>query len=209
MPGADALTLRLPAEPATPSLVRRRVRGWLEVHQWPDDAVDDVVLAVHEAVANVVDHAYAPGVDGQVVLTATLVPDGRERRVRIVVQDSGRWRSPPADPGYRGRGLQMVRSCMDVVDIRRGTDSRGGTDLVMLTPAVAAAPGRRVLAAGVRRSDPGLLGRVRRMRARARFVAGLAVRLLAAARRLRARRRRGSPPPAPQSSQHPAGLQAR
>jgi hypothetical protein len=163
---------------------------------------------VHEAVANVVDHAYAPGVDGQVVLTATLVPDGRERRVRIVVQDNGRWRSPPADPGYRGRGLQMVRSCMDVVDIRPSTDSRGGTDLVMLTAAVATAPGRRVLAAGVRRSDPGLRGRVRRVRARARFVAGLAARLIAVARRLRARRRRGSPPPTPRGWQHPAGMRA-
>jgi serine/threonine-protein kinase RsbW len=132
--------MHLPAEPTTPSVVRARFRKWLEGHGWPADAVDDVILAVHEAVANVIDHAYPAGYTGDVALTATLLADGRGRqRVRIVVRDRGRWRTPPTDPGYRGRGLQMVRSCMEDLEILPGIHSRDGTEITMLSASVAPA----------------------------------------------------------------------
>jgi hypothetical protein len=39
--------MHLLAESTTPSVVRAGVRKWLKDHGWPDDAVDDVILAVH------------------------------------------------------------------------------------------------------------------------------------------------------------------
>jgi serine/threonine-protein kinase RsbW len=140
-PVVDKLTMHLFAEPTTPPVVRARIRKWLEGHGWPADAVDDVVLAVHEAVANVIDHAYPAGLMGDVAVTATLLADGGHRRVRIVVRDRGRWRSPPTDPGYRGRGLQMVRSCMEDVEILPGMHSRDGTEITMVSISVTPAAG--------------------------------------------------------------------
>ena len=133
--------MHLLAEPTAPSAVRARFRKWLNGHGWPDDAVDDVILAVHEAVANVIDHAYPAGYTGDVAVTATLLADSARRRVRVVVRDRGRWRSPPADPGNRGRGLQMVRSCMEDVEILPGTHSRDGTEITMLSASVTPAAG--------------------------------------------------------------------
>lgn len=133
--------MHLLAEPTTPPVVRARFRAWLEGHGWPADAVDDVILAVHEVVANVIDHAYPAGDTGDLAVTATLLADGGRRRVRIVVRDRGRWRSPPVDPGYRGRGLQMVRSCMEDVEILPGIRSRDGTEITMLSASVTPAVG--------------------------------------------------------------------
>ncbi|GAA1180240.1 ATP-binding protein [Pseudonocardia alaniniphila] len=146
-PVVDTLTMHMLAEPTTPSVVRARFRKWLEGHGWPADAVDDVILSVHEAVANVIDHAYPAGYTGDVAVTATLLAEAGRRRVRIVVRDRGRWRSPPTDPGYRGRGLQMVRSCMEDVEILPGVHSRDGTEITMLSAPVTPA-------AGVGRSSP-------------------------------------------------------
>ena len=140
-PVIDTLTMGMLAEPTTPPVVRARFRGWLEGHGWPADAVDDVILAVHEAVANVIDHAYPPGDRGDVAVTAALLADGDHRRVRTVVRDRGRWRAPPTDPGYRGRGLQMVRSCMEDVEILPGMHSRIGTEITMLSSPVTLAVG--------------------------------------------------------------------
>jgi anti-anti-sigma factor len=36
------------------------------------------------------------------------------------VQDWGSWRPPPADPGYRGRGVEFVRHLSDEVTFDRG-----------------------------------------------------------------------------------------
>jgi serine/threonine-protein kinase RsbW len=133
--------MHLLAEPTTPSVVRARFRKWLKRHGWPAAAVDDAIIAVHEAVANVIDHAYPAGYTGDVAVTATLLADGGRRRVRIVVRDRGRWRSPPTDSGYRGRGLQMVRSCMEEVEILPGMHSRDGTEITMLSASITPSPG--------------------------------------------------------------------
>jgi hypothetical protein len=44
--------------------VRRALRCWLCERGWPPDEGDDVVLAVDEAVTNVVAHAYPDGATG-------------------------------------------------------------------------------------------------------------------------------------------------
>ncbi|WP_346277960.1 ATP-binding protein [Pseudonocardia sp.] len=178
-PAENRLSLRLIAEPAAPSVVRGRIRSWLEGHGWPEDAIDDVVLAVHEAVANVVDHAYPPGATGKVAISASVLPDGRRRRrARVVVKDGGNWRPPPADPGYRGRGLQMVRGCMDVVDIHPGTDGRNGTKLTMLTAAVGTTPADAGRHPRLRRLHHDLLDGVHRAQQRTLILACAARRLV-------------------------------
>jgi anti-anti-sigma factor len=83
--------------------------------------VDDVLLAVGEAAANAVEHAYPDGSAGVVEVALERGVGG----VAGTVRDTGAWRPPPDDPGFRGRGLQILRALADDVDVR--TDAGGTT----------------------------------------------------------------------------------
>lgn len=73
----------------------------------PADLIDDLTMAVYEALANVVEHAYHPDHPNPVMrLTARRDQD----QLLIIITDHGRWRPPPGEPGYRGRGLAMMRT---------------------------------------------------------------------------------------------------
>ena len=89
--------------------VRRRVRAWAASAALDPDTTDDLLLAIGEAAANAVEHAYG-GAPGRLRVTATV--EGGER-VAVTVADEGRWRPEPADPGFRGRGLQVLRELGD------------------------------------------------------------------------------------------------
>jgi serine/threonine-protein kinase RsbW len=133
--GEPVLRIMLVADAATPSRVRRRFRGWLDGLGWPREHRDDIILAVDEAAANVVDHAYPGQRAGPMWIVARRLPGGLRghRHVEVTVRDWGRWRPVPADAGYRGRGLAMMRALMHRVDIHC-RDS--GTKIVLRSPAV-------------------------------------------------------------------------
>jgi anti-sigma regulatory factor (Ser/Thr protein kinase) len=132
--------MRLLAVPAAASIVRERLRAWLLGLGWPDAELDDVVLAVHEAVTNSVEHGYAGRDAGEVDVSGARTVGGDGQRVRVVVRDEGRWR-PPGDPGYRGRGITVMRGCMAEVDLDPGPD---GTAVTMLSRPVPTARARAV-----------------------------------------------------------------
>jgi anti-sigma regulatory factor (Ser/Thr protein kinase) len=108
-----AISMVLMADPVSLSVVRERFRVWLADLAWPDEEVDDVVLAVSEAVSNAVEHADAPGFAAEVRVAARefTEPDGG-RRVVVGVSDNRRW--CPRD-SQRGLGLLMIHTCMDDV----------------------------------------------------------------------------------------------
>ena len=112
-----ALRERLPAEPAQLSVMRREVRRWAAAAGLTPDRSDDLLLALGEAAANAVEHAYRDGATGDWTYEVDRDGDGS---VRVVVQDWGSWRPPPADPGFRGRGVAFVHHLADEVDIERG-----------------------------------------------------------------------------------------
>lgn len=108
----------LAAEPAAPSLVRDRLREWLAVHQWPDTEVTDLLIAVSEAVSNVVDHAYPPGVTGNIEINGRVAAlSGGAQLVELTVRDSGRWRPPPGRREYRRRGIPLMRAAVEALVI--------------------------------------------------------------------------------------------
>ena len=112
------LLVDLLADPATLRDVRRRVREWAVSAAVDADTTDDLLLAVGEAAANAVEHAYG-GTPGRLTVHASVV--GGEQ-VAVTVADEGRWRAAPTDPGFRGRGLQLVRELSaGSVEVERGT----------------------------------------------------------------------------------------
>lgn len=141
------LALHLVADTITPSIVRDRLRSWLSALSWPQGQLDDIVLAVSEAVSNAVEHAYPTGADlppGHVDVHAEADSGGRPhwmRRVHCTVHDHGRWRPPPADDENRRRGIPIMRACMDTVTIEMLTDDDGRPAGTKVTMSSAAAPG--------------------------------------------------------------------
>lgn len=93
--------------------IRHRLMAWARGAAVPEDLVADVVLAVNEACANSIEHAYRGHEPGKVRVDAHC--DGAQVRVRIV--DSGSWKVAPADPGNRGRGLLLIRAVTDWLEM--------------------------------------------------------------------------------------------
>src|SRR6202007_79350 len=89
------LLLELPAEPNVLARVRRLMRRWLRERGADDAAVTEITLAVNEACANAIEHAYSPR-PSLFELRASAVGD----EVMIAVRDSGQWRPARAE----GRG---------------------------------------------------------------------------------------------------------
>jgi serine/threonine-protein kinase RsbW len=127
----DVLSMVLMADPVALSVVRQRFRAWLADLCWPRDEVDDIVLAVNEAVSNSVEHADPPGFAAEVRVAARQFTDrDGGRRVVVGVSDNRRWYP---DPTQRGLGLLMIHTCMDDVQCDR---TRDGATMVMTSVRV-------------------------------------------------------------------------
>jgi anti-sigma regulatory factor (Ser/Thr protein kinase) len=96
--------------------VRHQLERWTARTGLSASAAADLVLSSYEALANAAEHAYPSG-PGPVDLVAARTTDGR---VLVTVSDRGRWRPPPADPGFRGRGLPMMKALAHHVQVRQG-----------------------------------------------------------------------------------------
>jgi anti-sigma regulatory factor (Ser/Thr protein kinase)/putative methionine-R-sulfoxide reductase with GAF domain len=116
-PHAGRLDLHFSAVPESLSSMRRSLGAWLAASGANEDEAYDVLLAVGEAAANAVEHAYGP-VEEEFELTA----EARDGDVHVTVADEGHWR--PARGENRGRGILVMREVMDQVDVESG---EGGT----------------------------------------------------------------------------------
>ncbi len=86
----------------------------------------DVALAVSEACANAVIHAYADREPGVLRVTADITPDGLE----IVIADEGRGMAPRSDSPGLGLGLPLMASLTSALELR--VADGGGTEIWMV-----------------------------------------------------------------------------
>lgn len=105
------MNLEMPAEAGEIRRARHVLGAWATQVGLPAATVADLVLATHEALANVADHAY-PTAAGAVSVTAEYTGGD----VLVTVRDQGRW-SPPRPVNGRGRGLLLIRQLADHVDL--------------------------------------------------------------------------------------------
>lgn len=122
----DPADLWFPAVSATAqdlTLLRDEIAVWAARTGLPPDRLAGVRLAVYEAMANVVVHAY-PGRRG----TFTLFARSRAGDVTVTVADHGRWQ-PAARPGLlHGRGLPLIHTLADHATVDKGA---AGTSVTM------------------------------------------------------------------------------
>ncbi|MDT0353114.1 ATP-binding protein [Pseudonocardia charpentierae] len=134
----EYVRLTLPAEPAQLGRLRHAMHEYLRPLPLSRDRRDEVVLAVGEAAANAVEHAYQhqpePGV---IDVTYWVESDA----LCVEIRDQGRWREPPPGPRPRGQGLGLVlmRRFIDCVLIHH--DHRG-TNVLLRHPMRSPAPDR-------------------------------------------------------------------
>lgn len=115
------------ADGHTAARARREFTIWLARDLAAGALLDDLVLAVYEALANAADHAYTPTSAGLVRLLAHRSRDA----VHITVSDRGTWREEPATESFRGRGLSLIRLLVRHVHIESGPT---GTTMHLSTP---------------------------------------------------------------------------
>jgi anti-sigma regulatory factor (Ser/Thr protein kinase) len=117
------LELQVPADGRAPGLVRAELGRWLAAQAWPDEDLEDLVFAVSEAVSNAAEHAYrstgSSEAERVVAVVVTEVIDSSGRRAKAVVDDVGAWRLGTPGQEYRGRGLRMISTLMEAVDVDR------------------------------------------------------------------------------------------
>ena len=118
---AGPLEVVVPARPHVLGSVRRRLRAWLRQRGVADRDIAAITLAASEACANAIEHAYGPD-----EATFELRADRSEETIELEIRDSGSWREPRGTD--RGRGLQLMETYMDAVEVRRGED---GTTVAM------------------------------------------------------------------------------
>jgi anti-sigma regulatory factor (Ser/Thr protein kinase) len=101
---AGPVELRLPAAPSSAAVARRLAARYARVVELGPERTFDLIIAVGEAVANAVEHAYR-GKIGEFVLRLSAC----DEKILGEVQDLGTWREGRPDPD-RGRGLAILRA---------------------------------------------------------------------------------------------------
>ena len=106
---ADRFMSQGPARPQEVGRLRREVAGYAQKLGAPESVVDGVRLAVSEALANVVLHAYVGRAPG--IMSVEAWSDADDLMVRVC--DEGRGLVPRVDSPGLGVGIPLMASVVD------------------------------------------------------------------------------------------------
>jgi anti-sigma regulatory factor (Ser/Thr protein kinase) len=101
----DRFRFAFPGRPEALRTLRREMRAWMGARGLDEGAQHAALLAVGEACANAIEHAYEGREPGEVRVVIDPLDD---RALDVSVRDFGRFKSPSADAD-RGRGSVMIR----------------------------------------------------------------------------------------------------
>ena len=126
----------VPALAENVAALRHAVVALARDHGASDDVQADLAVAVGEACANVVVHAYPPGDTGPLIVHASV--SRRRRELVVSIADLGQGMTPRPDSPGLGLGLPLIANLATKLEIREGPNG-AGTEVVMAFPL---APGR-------------------------------------------------------------------
>lgn len=119
------LEISLPARPENVAVIRHVLGGVGDALGLQPELLSDVKLAVSEACANAVVHAYPRGAAGLLDLELS----AGARRLDIVVRDHGSGMMPRGDSPGLGVGLPLMASLSESLELSNRAD--GGTEVRM------------------------------------------------------------------------------
>jgi serine/threonine-protein kinase RsbW len=137
------MELALAARAENIAIVRHALGGLGEAWGVPEPKLSDIRLAVTEACANVVVHAYPADSEGSMEVLASM----RKDELVVLVRDWGRGIGPRPDSPGLGLGLSLIAALAETV--RLGHDSEEHTEVRMTfalseeTPRMASLNGHR------------------------------------------------------------------
>lgn len=111
--------MALPATPEAIAPLRHDLRAWLADAGTDETSAQDLLVAVTEACASAVEHAYA--FDSRRTIDLRASREGAQ--IDITIADDGGWMTPDPGASRRGRGLPLMRALVDeaTVDTTAGT----------------------------------------------------------------------------------------
>jgi anti-sigma regulatory factor (Ser/Thr protein kinase) len=116
------VSLKIPARPENVAVVRQALSGLADSMRLENGVLTNMKVAVSEACANVVVHAY----DGQGDLELEILPNGSE--LTVVVRDEGsgfRPRVSTAEDASWRLGMPLIASVTDALEVGHGPQGRG------------------------------------------------------------------------------------
>jgi len=121
----EALNESYPAVPESVPLARRALTAVAAAAGAGGDRLDEIRLAVSEALSNAVLHAYRNGATGHFYLTAAVAPG----ELWVLIGDDGRGMHAWNDSEGLGIGLSLISGLSD--DFAIVTRASGGTEVQM------------------------------------------------------------------------------
>ncbi len=107
------MELTLAARAENIAIVRHALGGLGEAFAVPEQKLSDVRLAVTEACANVVVHAYPEGQEGPMEVVASM----RDGSLTVLVRDWGRGIGPRPDSPGLGLGLSLIAALAEQLQL--------------------------------------------------------------------------------------------
>ncbi len=135
------MELALTAQAENIAVVRYALGGLGEAFAVPEPKLSDIRLAVTEACANVVVHAYPDGHHGPMEIVASK----DESTLTVLVRDWGRGIGPRPDSPGLGLGLSLIAALADSLQLTHGdiehTEVRMTFSLADSQTSIPTAPG--------------------------------------------------------------------
>jgi serine/threonine-protein kinase RsbW len=114
------MELALAARAENIAIVRHVLGSLGEAYEVPEEKLSDIRLAVTEACANVVVHAYPDDEEGQMEVVASM----EDETLTVLVRDSGCGIRPRPDSPGLGLGLSLIAALAESVRLGHGDEER-------------------------------------------------------------------------------------
>jgi anti-sigma regulatory factor (Ser/Thr protein kinase) len=144
------MELALPARAENIAIVRHALGGLGEAYAVPERKLADVRLAVTEACANVVVHAYPEDQEGLMEVVASMDDD----RLTVLVRDWGRGINPRPDSPGLGLGLSLIATLAERVQLTRDDEEHTEVRMTFLLGDETASAGPGTSAQACTKAHP-------------------------------------------------------
>lgn len=126
------MSLEIPPKPQFVSLCRLALTAVCREHQFTDDDIADLKLAITEACSNSIRHAYDESTD-QTAAKVFVTYEMQDDRIVVEVKDHGRgfeYQGANSDDlPEGGLGISIIRAVVDELEVRPTTPEPSGATL--------------------------------------------------------------------------------